>query len=191
MIERILLDMDDVLLDTTGACLRHMGVKGFNILFDYPIAERDIYVAYNCLTRLTLPPHVFWEHFKREFWASIPKKSTHSELIALCMGFVGSDNIAICTTPTLCGDCLAGKLDWIQRYFPEYMQRQYIMTPRKFFCASPTTILIDDDEETIEKFRWAKGLGIVYPAPWNDNKEHMADPMPFIKSELDKCQAVC
>lgn len=185
-IKTILLDMDDVLVDCTAACLKHMGLSDYNVIRDYPLdVGRDILEVYRRETGLSLPVQIFWEHFKREFWATIPPMRTYKELVRLCVDTVGETNVALCTSPTKCGDCLAGKLDWIEKNLPDTMQRQYIMTPRKHFCAAPGTLLIDDCPNNVSAFIEAGGLAIAFPRPWNENFIDMADPVPFIRKRLD------
>lgn len=183
----IFLDLDDVLADCTGDALRHFGCdyKGW---WDYPIKTRDIYQVLEQLTHgVYLPPQVFWEHFKREFWATMnPLEGCH-ELVDYCAGLVGPENVVILTTPTKCGDCLAGKLDWIEDNMPKWMHRQYIMTPRKHFCAAPNTLLVDDADENCDRFM-VDSEGIVtgarafrWPQPWNQFRGQCMNRLPFLK----------
>jgi hypothetical protein len=53
---------------------------------------------------------------------------------------------------------------WLDRYFPNVKR---IFTKEKHFCANPQTILIDDTDAKIEKFREHGGLTVTFPQPWN------------------------
>ena len=50
------------------------------------------------------------------------------------------ENIHFLTEPTLSPDCLAGKLEWIQRHAPKWMQRQFLIGPSKHLCAKPGVV---------------------------------------------------
>lgn len=183
-IKQILLDMDDVLVDCTGACMKHMGLYDYMVERDTPKnAGRDIIKAYREITGVEYTVSCFWEHFKREFWANIPKMGCYDQLLQLCIDTVGVDNVSICTSPTKCGDCLAGKLDWIQQNF--HNPRQFIITPRKHLCARPGTLLIDDYRQNVSEFIAAGGMAIAFPRPWNENRNYMTDPMPLIKYKIN------
>ena len=53
--------------------------------------------------------------------------------------------------------------------FPQWMHRQYAITPRKHLFARPDSLLIDDYSENIERFEAHGGHAILVPRPWNDN----------------------
>ncbi len=182
---RIYLDMDDVLVDFMCSAMRHMGLTDYTIAdYEHDIG-RDIYTAYARKTGILYPANVWWEHFKREFWANMQPMECCSDLINLCADAVGRDNVALMTSPTKCGDCLAGKLDWIHRTLPSWLHRQYIMTPRKHLCATPDSLLIDDAEENIEPFHQAGGQAIAFPRPWNRHREFTLNPFPVVKRLLE------
>jgi len=165
--------------------MRHMGLGSFD-LDQYPITGRDVCEAYRVITGIDMPPSLWWEHFKREWWASIPVTDECYELIDLSGNLVGNDNVALLTSPTKCGQCLAGKLDWVQDKLPSWLHRQYIITPRKWFCATPETLLIDDCQINTHCFESAGGKAILYPQPWNLNREHTKGRFLFITKELEE-----
>ena len=87
------------------------------------------------------------------------------------------------TTPVEDPESLAGKLEWIHKYFPEWMHRQYLMGPQKHLLAGPGSLLIDDSEENVEKFRQHDGQAILVPRPWNSLNR--ANTMKHIIWNLD------
>jgi 5'(3')-deoxyribonucleotidase len=187
-IRRIFLDIDDVLCDCTGACMRHMG------LFDWVredhnvLAERDIYKMYQMKTGILFEPHVWWEHFKREFWAGIDPTPWCHDLIDLCCEYVDPEDIALLSVPTKCGDCLAGKHDWIEEFMPKFLHRQYVITPRKVVCAAPGNVLIDDARENTKPFGDAGGWSITFPQPWNQCREQQGAELEYVRGWLDYYQ---
>lgn len=185
MIRKILIDLDDVLADCTGAAMRHMGLADWKREY-YRRPDRDIIKEYEEHTGILYEIPTFWEHFKREFWAELPLTPWALDLIDLCTKYVHKSEIAICTSPTKCGDCLAGKLDWIETYLPDWMHRQYLMTPRKAFCAAPGHVLIDDAYENTQAFQEAEGRAITFPQPWNHYRNSMGEELKYVKEWLDK-----
>lgn len=184
-IQTILLDMDDVLCDCTGDAMKHMGLHNW-VRQDHTLEVRDIYEMYRLQTGISYQPAQFWEHFKREFWANIEPTPWCYDLIDLVGKYVPAGQIALCTSPTKCGDCLAGKLDWIETHLPKWLHRQYLMTPRKHFCAAPGHVLIDDATENTKAFTDAGGWAITLPQPWNHSRSHMGEELEYVEGWLDK-----
>lgn len=183
-IKTILIDVDDVLVDCTTAALHHMGLFDYTIDDYDPDVGRNIYEAYRRKTGILYTPAQFWEHFKREWWATLPQLDFCHEIIGLAASEVGKDNIALLTSPTKCGDCLGGKLDWITEQLPRWMHRQYVMTPRKHLCAAPCALLIDDAEENAKAFRERQGHVILYPRPWNTAREWVHNEFGYIVEQM-------
>lgn len=183
MIKKILLDMDDVLCNCSDDIMVHMGLSDW-LREDYTREDRDIIEMYYEKTDISYSTPVFWEHFKREFWANVTPTPWCFDLIDLCCEFVPKEQIAICTSPTKCGDCMAGKLDWIDKHMPPWLHRQYIMTPRKEFCAAPGVVLIDDAEENTVSFNKAGGWWITLPQPWNMNRSIIGQELQYVRNQL-------
>jgi 5'(3')-deoxyribonucleotidase len=100
-----------------------------------------------------------------------------------CAKAVGRENVCIATSPTKCPESLAGKLEWIHDHFPEWMHRQYAITPRKHLFARPDSLLIDDYSENVERFKAHSGHAILVPRPWNDNWG--SDPRNYLEEKLE------
>lgn len=184
-IKTILLDMDDVLCECSDDIMRHMGLSEW-MREDYTREDRDIVEMFYEKTDISYSTPVFWEHFKREFWANVTPTPWCDRLIDICCEFVPKESIAICTSPTKCGDSLAGKLDWINEYMPSWLHRQYIMTPRKSFCAIPGAVLIDDAETNTEPFIEKGADAILMPQPWNRERGKMGNELDYIHRELSR-----
>lgn len=180
-IERILLDLDDVLNQLTLWAMYLMGCDVDpmdNSQFPTEVGY-DVVAATNLLhprvvsgecDPWTVPE--FWDSIKREHWATAPKSPECDWLLETCVKLVGEDEVFIVTSPTKDPDCLAGKLEWIQRELPDFMHRQYAITPRKGIGASPETLLIDDCLKNCEAFRTHRnpkyrGQALLVPKPWN------------------------
>lgn len=175
-IERILLDLDDVLNQLT---LWSMRIAGCNVdprdNSQFPVeVGYDVVAATNLMhpgvlsgerDPWTVPE--FWNNMKREHWATVPKSPQCDWLIETCVKLVGKDEVFIATSPTKDPDCLAGKLEWIHDNLPEFMHRQYAITPRKHIGASPHTLLVDDCLKNCLDFQRHHGQALLVPRPWN------------------------
>lgn len=171
MIHRILLDIDDVCNQCTPYALKWLGVPcDYDRFYEkYPTDfGYDIVAAANMLLGYPrFDVKSFWSMIPRSFWATCPPSEEMSWLLEQCVALVGEDNVCFLTGPTKDPDCLAGKLEWIWRFAPKFMHRQYLIGPRKQFCAQHEALLIDDSDANVDTFRAWGGQAILVPRPWN------------------------
>lgn len=180
-ITHIFLDLDDVLNQFTMQALMQVGCivdqeDPFSS-FD-PAWGFDIIQAANALHPIgDFTLNSFWKLIKKDFWANCRKSSEFDLLLTESGTLVGRDHISICTTPIDDPECLAGKLEWIHRYLPKWLHRQYDMTPQKYLLAHvPGALLIDDSDDNVNAFRAIGGQAILVPRPWNSlHKRHTMD----------------
>ena len=170
MIKRILLDIDDVCNRFTMTALHYVGCRIDPMKYDsFPTdCQFDIVCAANTLLgyeRFTVSD--FWEHIPRKFWANTPVSEEFPYLLGWCESLVGQENICLLTSPTIDPDCLAGKCEWVQRFMPRWLHRQFLVGPCKQFCAHPDALLIDDSDRNVNKFREWGGQALLLPRPWN------------------------
>ena len=195
-IDRIFLDLDDVLNDFTMKALRI--VTGLSDFTFNPEWGYDIVRAAGALCTsagvhprgmhwrtdrggrfVEFAPGGFWGQIKRHHWADMGVTDWCHELINICANAVGKKNVCILTSPVLDPDCAAGKMDWIYKEMPAWLHRQFLIGPCKQFCARPGSLLIDDCEENVKKFREYGGKGWEFPRPWNSRRDE--DPQEWIK----------
>jgi len=115
-------------------------------------------------SRVSVP--VFWEWISRRTWEQMPK-SAQFWLIEASADLVGRENVLIATSPTKSPDCLFGKYQWIEQHCPDWIKRQYAVTPRKHWLAQEGYLLIDDCDSNCEAFVQEGGQAILVPRPWN------------------------
>lgn len=174
---KILIDMDGVLADFTGQC---------EVLFKTslnPWPEPGNY-AVDVLLKLT--PEEFWRRIdetKDAFWAGMRKTKEADALLTCCTELVGRKNIAILTSPSQSPWCHYGKAAWIKNHFPE-LQRNLLIGACKEFCANENTVLIDDYDGNVKKFRDSGGSAVLFPRPWNTLHEKCKYPLTHVNDEL-------
>lgn len=101
-----------------------------------------------------------WLKLSREFYANLPATPEFEYLYGRCLDAVGIEDICIlsaCTNP--------GAVDWIESHFPS--AQQYLLGEAKHFCARPDSLLIDDSDFNITRFRNHGGDALTIPRPWN------------------------
>ena len=181
MIDQILVDLDDVLNQFTMHALRYMGCLNCDTDADFPIE-----VGYNIVAACNLKhptqhwtPKQFWSNLSREVWVSTPESEWMMWLLNWCGEAVGRKNVLLATSPTYDPECAAGKTQWIQEHMPDWMLRQYSITPKKEAYAHPKTLLIDDAEINVDTFRAKHGQAILVPKPWNRNNR--LDPQSHVE----------
>jgi len=180
-IKRIFLDLDDVLNEFTMEALRHVtGLQNFTFNpewgYDIVRAANSISKGMGCGAPFTHAS--FWGLLERDFWANVGLSEWCHELIGICTDAVGRSNVCILSAPTTDPDCLAGKLEWVQREMPTWLHHQFLFGSCKRFCAYPGSLLIDDSDANIDAFRKGGGAAILFPRPWNT--QHGADVRKWI-----------
>jgi len=185
MIQRIFLDLDDVcntlapfVLHSVGCDIGLTDYARYPREFGYTISD----VANYMLGESRYTSDTFWASVPREVWVEVPESDFFHWLLEACAGVVGRENVCIATGPTKCPESLAGKLEWIHKHFPEWMHRQYAITPRKHLLARPDSLLIDDYCENTDRFEAHGGHAILVPSPWNQN--WAADPKDYLAKNL-------
>ena len=190
-VDTIVLDIDDTLNSLTLPIMHHFGVDVGP--FEYDKFPRhvgyDVLTAVNVLLGLegdeawTLKD--FWSAIPRELWNEAPLSKEAEFLLHRSAQIVGIDNVFLATTPTKCPESHAAKVIWINENLPEWIHRQYFITPRKWKLANRESVLIDDHDENIDLF-CKKGQGIVVPRPWNSH-QHLKT-MPYLVEQLGEIE---
>jgi hypothetical protein len=175
MISKIFLDLDDTLNSFTMFVLGKMGADvGPYDYHRFPDVGYDIVAALKVLTGRDMTPAEFWTSIPREFWSQAPRSLEFDSILGHCDKEVGLENTFILTSPTLCPESCAGKLEWIQREMPREMQRNFFIGPRKDVIAKRDYLLIDDAMRHLDAWKQAGGQTIVIPRPWNST--HSSNP---------------
>jgi len=169
--QRIILDLDDVLNTLSLDLLRFDGLdfKCYDDIGEWEWGY-DIIGAVQQLRQddERMGIKEYWERIPRDLWANTQLSWEFHEIIDFCEKAVGRDNILVGTSPTKCADCMAGKYEWIERYLPNWLQRQWSITPRKWqYGRDLDALLIDDLEDNCEKFAQWGARAILVPRPWN------------------------
>jgi 5'(3')-deoxyribonucleotidase len=112
------------------------------------------------------------------FWESLVPYPWASDLVAAAEE-VGT--VRLLSSPSKDPMCLAGKKRWVNTHFPAL---RLLPFGEKELLAKPGRILIDDNDGNCEKWRAAGGIAILFPQPWNNNREFTVDPLGHVLEQL-------
>lgn len=95
----------------------------------------------------------------------------------------------ILTSPTWTS--AGGTQRWIRKYLPNYfMERRYMIGSCKYICGFSDylnrvfSVLIDDAPEKVEEFKNAGGEAILFPAPYNENRDLVDFRVDYVVDQL-------
>lgn len=171
-IEHILLDMDGVLVDFSGAACALHGKPGTEILS---------WDMWNYLGLETEDD--FWGKIDAvgvDFWTGLNKYPWFDQLFALLSGYPWT----IATTPSKDPTSAYGKRVWLGQQFGRDFTN-YMLGKQKHLLAKPGVLLIDDSDKNIRLFREAGGKAILFPQPWNHNRSLTGDRIEYVRSQLN------
>lgn len=164
MIERVLLDMDGVLVQMAeGVCEFH------NKPWPYKEGERG---PWKLAPLLGLTEEECWAPLGYDYWRNQKPYPYMREFVDLLEEHFGPENICLLSAPIETRGCIDGKRDWIAEHLPDYKWRCQFGWAKQF-CASPNSVMIDDRESNIIKFKKAGGHTFLVPGAWNNRfQEH-------------------
>lgn len=167
---RILLDQDEVITDFVGGACKVWGVPKEKLLeLCEPTNWQMKYPLSKLLGRISpMSDEEFWQPINDspKFWYELEPTPWAFQLIAAVEEI--TDDWYVVTSPSNCPNCIPGKKQWLHERFRGGFDR-IIPTRFKHLFANRRTMLIDDREETVLKFRSEGGMGIVFPHQSNSS----------------------
>ena len=158
-IKTVFLDVDGVL-----ANFRKGIHDAFNKRYDYSLLS---------------PKWIFWDDWSNvtfemvnavctiPFWQNLEWMHDGLEIFKSICDKFKPEQIYLLTTPMPNVESATGKWLWVKNQLPGFYKRTIITQAPKHLLAKPNTLLIDDKDENIDKFRAAGGKIIMVPRPWN------------------------
>ena len=92
-----------------------------------------------------------------DFWINLDPYPWSKSLVELCQKY-GDTRFLSKARPN--SGCMAGKMDWILKHFPEMEYKTILTTQDKWICSNNNSTLIDDDLR--HKEEWTNGSGYYY-----------------------------
>ena len=172
----VFVDLDGIIVDFVGGVL-----KSHNV--DPSFKERG-QGNYNLASLLGMTESEFWLQLdvNEKFWEDLEKTEEADDLIEFIEDLVEPSSIYFLSSPAVSSFCYSGKAKWIYKHFNRYIHHLILMQ-QKHFIAAPNRILIDDNDANCNKWRSNRGVGLLFPRPWN-SKHHVVDGFDLLKREL-------
>lgn len=177
---KIFLDKDEVLVDFVGAALKIHGRTFEEVQPNWIPGIWDMTVP------MGLTPEEFWGPINaagKAFWTGLKAKPWIWNLLHLVQNYALS-GWWIVSAPSRDDSSRIGKIEWMEKFFGAGFARYHLRADKEAL-AEPDSILIDDREETVEKFRAAGGKGIVFPAYHNSLHALRNNPIPYVHEQLE------
>ena len=193
MIKTVYLDMDGVLVNFLGGLHKALDVpysyenypyeKGkWDMLTDIPIGKWDEELGHD-------------EHYTFEqcndccdmvFWVDLNWMHDGHEILRAILDEFNTSLIYLLTTPMPNLESASGKMMWVNDNLPVYLKRTIITQAPKHLLARPDTVLFDDKDENVNKFRKAGGQAILINRPWNAGHGRANNTVEDFKNELEE-----
>jgi len=162
---KCLLDLDGVLTDfVKGMCKAHNRPN--------PYENPDNFGTFDMNKVWGISMEELWAPTRNvKYWAELEPMHDFHVIMEIVESFFGHENICLLSSPGNIADvsttsAMKGKYIWILKHLPQY-GTQYLLGPKKQWCASPDHVLVDDYDYNIEVFRQHGGRAVLVPRPWN------------------------
>ena len=152
----ILLDIDGVISAWDKAAAKTCGVD----LYD-PKIRADMKEHRDIERHLKGGKKTLWENIDTEgigWWSGLELFSWSKRLVNGLKAI--SPNFDFLTSPSMHPNCAGGKVAWINKHFNG---TSYLIGKNKHRCASPNSILIDDNKKKVSKFCEHGGHAFLWP----------------------------
>ena len=174
----VLLDMDEVLADFVGGALAVHGWTRKQLEAVWPAGRWSI------VEPMGLTEREFWLPINATgsaFWSNLAQTPWFHGLVE-DVSLIAPEWYVV-TTPSLDPRSCVGKTHWLRRNLGTLFDR-FTFTAHKHLLARPDAVLIDDRQETVERFVAHGGQGILFPSRHNSLWCRAADPVGYVTQQL-------
>jgi len=177
---KILLDMDGVLTNWEKGVCDLFKLDYEEVVASWPPGE------YGIETAAGINEGKVWDAINNageDWWANLEEypwaRSFYNDCTAM------ADTYFV-TSPSKHGSSLAGKLTWMQKFTGADDFRNFLVGPKKYLCARPDQVLVDDSDKHINQFRERGGFGILFPRQNNSAWHIIGSPAVYAGAEIQK-----
>lgn len=117
-----------------------------------------------------------------EFWLGLGFTPEAFQILDLVEDKFGSANVYLCSSPSEWPAASYGKHLWINKNLPAY-KRRFMLVNDKFVIASKSKLLVDDNNDNVDRFRDHGGHAILVPRPWN--RHHELNTLAYVMEQLE------
>jgi 5'(3')-deoxyribonucleotidase len=165
-VSHIFLDMDEVVVDFTGAALRLFPEFGITKVTQWDMPGQ-----------LGISSVEFWRRIDEveDFWECL-QPYPHAQDMYEALWKIAP--VTFASSPSGSARAAAGKINWLNNHFGPGIHN-FMLGQDKHLLAKPGHLLIDDREENVTLFRKHGGEAVLYPQVWNSNAEHIDNASAF------------
>ena len=173
---KIFLDLDGVLVDFVGGIC-----KWFNKPYPYDSPESKGVWEIDQLIGIT--HGAFWAAFHDiQFWQDLSWTKDGNDILEAAVRYAGDErNVYLITNPSAVSCVFYGKAAWVNNRLGTSWLDRTIMVKDKSLLAKPKHILIDDNDDNVDKFFRAGGTALLIPRPWNSMNDVAISSVDSIK----------
>jgi len=169
---RPFLDLDGVLVDFVGGAFRVHGRK------PEPVNTWNFHEAWGLTTEQFFAPMGY------DFWAGLGPTEDATRIVDTIRRHAASRRIALLSSPCQTPGCVEGKREWVKKWFPQLLPN-LILTSAKHLIAARGSLLIDDSDDNIYKWRNGGGVGFTWPQTWNLGADRVGDRVQYLTDYLE------
>lgn len=170
---KVFLDMDGVLVDFVSSVNKLMGIPE-----NIPATTRNWWENYN----------ITFEQVNKyctiDFWENLAWLPDGKKILTAVLDKFPQDQVYLLTTPMPNNGSWTGKYNWVKKHLPLFEKQLIITLASKDIFADPDTLLIDDYDKNIEKFKAAGGNGCLVPRPSNKDAHLAGQSAEIVKRYL-------
>lgn len=174
---KVMLDMDGVLVNFIQGAI---SIHGKPLKHD----EVDTWNFHKKFWQMSSAD--FFKPMEFDFWTQLERYDWAYHVTTAINDVVTDNETFYCTSPSDNKGCIDGKKFWLRTYgFHGDNHEQFIPIRRKDLLAGPDVLLIDDSDHNVAAFRNAGGMAILFPQPWNENRELTEDRIGYLRKQLE------
>lgn len=164
-----------ILLDVDGVICNF--IDGIIKLHNWPINHDDV-SCWDYHKTFNVSDRDMWKPTEDgKWWTTLDEYEWAQELVSKLRSY---DEVIFCTSPNLDSSCPSQKVKWLRdKGFMPHYKNEYQIGKRKELNAKSGAILIDDSDKNVERYRGHGGIAILFPQPWNKNKNYTVDRVNY------------
>lgn len=131
----------------------------------------------------------FWSRLRHEgFWSGLPWTPDGQAIYGMLhLRFPGQ--LCALSSPRQEPAAFAGTVLWVKKHLP-LLHERYLLGPDKGQVAGPGTLLIDDADRNVDRFREMGGSAILLPRAWNSRHAEAHRAVDALAADLRKWDMV-
>lgn len=168
-IKTVWLDLDGVLVDFIGGLHRALDIPYDINHYPYKKGEWNMLTDIKGLDDVPVTFEQCNDICTKSFWENLEWMHDGHDILRAVTYKFAPINIQILTTCMPNSETKSGKIEWLERHLPMYLDRAIILDAGvgKTSYAHSNALLIDDRDKNIDDFVAAGGQGLLVPRPWN------------------------